>query len=284
MAHATMRAMIADWLTSAGLGALKPALAALALPPVPFIALALLGAGLARRRPRTGRWLVVLACVGLWLGACVGTARWVERHGLDEPPALDAAQRAQLASRAAAGEPIAIVVLGGGMGEIAPEYGEADLNGASLTRLRYGVWLGRATNIPLAASGGLGWAASGTSAPPEAARMAEIARTELSTPLQWTETSSRDTHENAVNTVALLRPAGIREIVLVTQGWHMPRALREFRAAAASASPTMRITPAPCGQAWPAASPWLDWMPSGEGSLRLHAVMHEVLARLADRR
>src|SRR6185503_5121655 len=100
------------------------------LPPVPFIALALLGATVARVRPRTGRWLVVLACVGLWLGACVGTARWVERHGLDEPPALDAAQRAQLASRAAAGEPIAIVVLGGGMSDMAPEYGEADLNGA----------------------------------------------------------------------------------------------------------------------------------------------------------
>ena len=64
--------------------------------------------------------------------------------------------------------------------------------------------------------------------------MAEIARAEWNVPLRWTETASRDTHENAVNTVALLRPAGIREIVLVTHGLHMPRALREFRAAAAA--------------------------------------------------
>jgi len=279
-----MRAMIADWLTSSGLGLLKPALSALVLPPVPFIALALVGAGVTRTRPRAGRWLVVLACAGLWLCSCVGMARWVEQHGLHEPPALNAAQRAQLSARAAAGEPIAIVVLGGGLGGIAPEYGDTTLSGASLMRLRYAVWLGRQTGLPIAASGGLGWVAVGTGAPPEAARMAQIARAELGTPLRWAETNSRDTHENAIDTVALLRPAGIREIVLVTQGWHMPRALREFNAAVAGAAAPMRITPAPCDQAWSVGSNWLDWMPSGDGAQRLREVMHEVIAGLADRR
>ena len=67
--------------------------------------------------------------------------------------------------------------------------------------------------------------------------------------------------------MALLEPAGIREIVLVTHGTHMPRALCEFRAAAAAraASPPVRITPAPMGQAWPADSALLRWLPSGEG-------------------
>jgi uncharacterized SAM-binding protein YcdF (DUF218 family) len=276
--------MIADWLTSAGLGTLKPVLAALVLPPVPFIALALVGAGFARARPRAARWLVVLACAGLWFASCLGTARWAERHWLAEPAALDVAQRSQLRARSAAGEPIAIVVLGGGMSGLAPEYGAADLSGASLARLRYGVWLGRETGLPVAASGGLGWASTGSAAPPEAARMAEIARAELATPLRWAETASRDTHENAVNTVAMLRAAGIRQIVLVTQGWHMPRALREFRAAAAGGAPPLRITPAPCGQAYEAAATWLDWMPSGGGALRLQEVLHEVIARLADGR
>ena len=279
-----MRAMIADWLTSSGPGALKPVLAALLLPPVPFIALALLGAGVTRTRPRAGRWLVVVACAGLWLGSCLGTARWIEQHWLHEPAALDAAQREQLRSRAAAGEPIAIVVLGGGMAGIAPEYGNADLGGASLARLRYAVWLGRQTGLPVAASGGLGWAATGTSVPPEGTRMAEVAQAELATRLGWTETTSRDTHENAVNTVALLRAAGVREVVLVTQGWHMPRALREFDAAAAGAAAPLHITPAPCGQAYPASAPWLAWMPSGDGAQRLHEVLHEVIAGLADHR
>jgi len=276
--------MFADWLTSSGLGTLKPVLSALVLPPVPFIALALAGAGVARTRPLAGRWLVVLACAGMWLGSCVGVARWVEQHGLHEPPALDAAQRAQLSARAGGGEPIAIVVLGGGLGGIAPEYGDTALSGASLMRLRYAVWLGRQTGLPIAASGGLGWGAVGSGAQAEGTRMAEIARAELATPLRWTETNSRDTHENAIDTVALLRPAGIREIVLVTQGWHMPRALREFNAAVAGANPPVRITAAPCGQAWPLASPWLDWMPSGDGALRLREVVHEVIAALGDRR
>ena len=64
----------------------------------------------------------------------------------------------------------------------------------------------------------------------------------------------------------------------------MPRALREFNAAAASAAAPMRITPAPCGQAWSVGSTWLDWMPSGDGALRLREVMHEVIAGLGDRR
>ena len=276
--------MIADWLTSSGLGRSSPCCPRWCCRRCRSSRLHCVGAGVTRTRPRAARWLVVLACAGMWLGSCVGMARWVEQHGLHEPPALNAAERAQLSARAAAGEPIAIVVLGGGLGGIAPEYGDTTLGGASLARLRYAVWLGRQTGLPVAASGGLGWGAIGTDAPPEAARMAEIARAELAMPLRWTETNSRDTHENAIDTVALLRPAGIREIVLVTQGWHMPRALREFDAAVAGATAPMRITPAPCGQAWPAASPWLDWMPSGDGALRLREVMHEVIAGLGDRR
>ena len=278
--------MLADWLTSSGLGSLKPVLSALLLPPAPFLALALVGAGLARRRPRTARGLILAGCIGVWLGSCLGPARWVEDHWLAMPAPLDAPQRATLKARAAAGEPIAIVVLGGGVDPDAREYGGADLASPSLFRLRYGVWLGRETGIPVAASGGLGWGATDAAAPPEASRMAEIARGEYGAPLRWVESTSRDTHENAVNTLGLLRPAGIREIVLVTHGTHMPRALREFRAAAAAgaASAPMRITPATMGQAWPADTALLRWLPSSEGNKRMRAALHEVLARLADRR
>ena len=278
--------MIADWLTSSGLGQLKPVLSALLLPPTPFLVLALAGAGLVRRRPRTARGLVVLACLGAWLCSCVGAARWVEDAWLALPAPLDATQRAQLKARAAAGEPIAIVVLGGGVSPLAPEYGGADLASPSLFRLRYGLWLGRQTGLPVAASGGVGWGPAGLGIQPEASRMAEIAQGEYGAPLRWVETSSRDTHENAVNTLALLRPAGIREIVLVTHATHMPRALREFRAAAGAeaASAPVRVTAAAMGQAWSADSALLRWLPSSEGSLRMRAALHEVLATLGDRR
>jgi uncharacterized SAM-binding protein YcdF (DUF218 family) len=251
---------------------------ALVLPPVPFLALALAGAGLARTRPRASRWLVALACVGVWLGCCSGAARWVEASWLPALPPLDATQRAELKARAAAGTPMAIVVLGGGMDADAREYGGGDLASVSLQRLRYGIWLGRQTGIPVAGSGGLGWAQPGNPAPPEASRMAEIARDEYGRPLRWVESSSRDTHENAVNTVALLRSAGIREIVLVTSASHMPRALHEFRAAAAAIP--LQVTPASMGQAWSADSALLRWMPSGEGAVRMRAALHEVIGNL----
>jgi len=281
--------MIADWLTSAGLGVLKPVLAALLLPPVPFLALALAGAWFARARPRTGRACVLLACAGVWWSCCIGAAEWVERTCLAEPVPLDAAQRAQLKARAASGERLAIVVLGGGMNGKAVEYGEADLGDPSLARLRYGVWLARQTGIPLAASGGRGWTATDMSVPAEAARMAEIAQAEFGTPLRWVEATSRDTHENAANTVSLLQAAGVREILLVTHGNHMPRALREFRAAAgaaasAASSVPIAVVAATMGQAYPVSTPLLQWMPSGDGLRHMHAVLHEVLAAVGDRR
>jgi uncharacterized SAM-binding protein YcdF (DUF218 family) len=284
--------MIADWLTSLGLGAAKPALAALVLPPSPLLALAFAGALLARARPRTGRWLAGLACAGAWLASCTGAAHWAENHWLHEPAALDATQRGALRARAAAGEPIAIVVLGGGLSGPAPEYGQYNLDNASLSRLRYAVWLGRQTGLPIAASGGRGWSMPDPAAPPEAALMAEIAQAEWGVPLRWTDTASHDTRENAIDTLALLRPAGIRELVVVTHGLHMPRALREFMAAARAATAAgsaavavpVAITAAPMGQAGHGGFNLLDWFPSGQGALRMHEVLHEVLAGIGDAR
>ncbi|MBW8779145.1 MAG: YdcF family protein [Burkholderiales bacterium] len=278
--------MLADWMTAAGFGALKPAISALLLPPVPFLLLAFAGAALARRRPRASRWLVVAGIAGAWLGCCSGAARWVEERWLDEPSPLNAAERATLKARAAAGQTLAIVVLGGGLDARASEYPAADLRNASLKRLRYGLWLGRETGIPVAASGGRGWATSDVAVPAEATRMAEVARGEFGLPLRWVEAASRDTHENATGTLALLQPAGVREVLLVTHGSHMPRALREFRAAAAaqSASSPIAITPAPMGQAWPADSIVTRWTPSGAGLERMQLAMHEVLGRMIDRR
>ena len=278
--------MLADWMTAAGLGALKPALSAVVLPPVPFLVLACAGVALARRHPRASRWLVAVGCAGAWFSCCSGVARRVEQAFLDEPAPLAAAQRAGLKARAAAGQSLAIVVLGGGLDERQAEYASPDLGNASLRRLRYGVWLGRETGIPVAASGGKGWTAADAAVPAEATRMAEVARDEFDVPLRWVETASRDTHENAIDTLALLQPAGVREIVLVTHGSHMPRALREFRAAAAarSASSPIAITPAPVGQAFPADNVVTRWIPSGTGLDRMQLALHEALARLIDPR
>jgi uncharacterized SAM-binding protein YcdF (DUF218 family) len=279
--------MLSDWLTSIGAGGLKPVLAEFVLPPVPLLALALAGAWQARARPRLARTLVALACVALWLASCSGAAEWIERHALDEPPALGPAERAALKAEAAAGGRAAIVVLGGGVDRSAPEFGESTLAQVALARLRYGVWLSRETGIPLAASGGRGWAATGDGTP-EAEVMARAAQSEFGHPLRWVEARSRDTRENAANTVALLRPAGVRTIVVVTSGWHLPRALRDFRRAAddpalggGPGAPALRLVAAPTGQAYPDDRAVLAWMPSGEGALRMRHALRELLARSA---
>ena len=272
----------------AGVGALKPLLAACALPPVPFLLLALFGVRRARAGRRSGTTLVVIACAGVWLACCNAVADRLEPLLLDVPAALTAGDRAQLAARAARGEAMAIVVLGGGIDRMAPEYGRPSLGAEALQRLRYATWLSRQTRIPLAVSGGIGWAGSrpeGAMSFNEADVMGAIAAEDFQCAPRWRESASRDTRENAVDTLALLAPQGVREIVVVTHAWHMPRAMREFRAAAAraaSAAPPgagpIVIRAAPMGSTGPDDRAILDWMPSGSGAQRVRALLRDALA------
>jgi uncharacterized SAM-binding protein YcdF (DUF218 family) len=281
------------------LESLKPLLTALVLPPVPGLLLMLGGAGLLRRRPAGGALMLALGLLLSWLCATEGFGRALESRLLPVIAPLDAAQRAALkpppGSRAAT---TAIVVLGGGLIERAPATGEADLKPRAFDRLRYGVWLARQTSLPLAVSGGRGWAQPRKPAPSEAgkpelqpadpgqfgteiseAEVAQrVAERDLRWPVTWTETTSRDTRENALFTVALLRAQGVRHIVLVTHAWHMPRALHHFQAAGDA---DLRITPAPMGQEPASGSPLLDWMPSNEGLSQVRDVLREALGRVA---
>ena len=164
-------------------------------------------------------------------------------------------------------------MLGGGREERAPEYDVASLSPLALERLRYGVWLGRQTGAPLMFSGGLGHAAQpGIS---EAEVAAEIAAREFVRPLRWTETRSRDTRENAQLAVAQLRDQNLTQLVVVTHGWHMPRAMRAFNEATARAGATWAVVPAPMGLARRVERPTLRWIPSSEGFLLVRAVLRE---------
>ena len=58
-------------------------------------------------------------------------------------------------------------------------------------------------------------------------------------PVRWQEMQSLDTIQNAAMSAAILKEEGVRRIVLVTQAFHMPRAVRLFRAAG------LEVIPAP---------------------------------------
>jgi uncharacterized SAM-binding protein YcdF (DUF218 family) len=263
-------------ITTFGIDSWKPVLTALLLPPVPFLLLMLIGARLILPRRGLG-WLVILLSVAmLWLSACVGTAQVLSQLALHPPLALGA-ERIKELKAGAAKTPTALLVLGGGLEPYAPEYGVSNLAYPSLERLRFGVWLSRETNLPLGFSGGVGWAQPDSKA--EAQIAAVIAANEFGRPLKFIEDASRDTRENALRSIALLRPLGIKHIVLVTHGWHMPRAVRNFETAAVGSGIT--IEAAPMGLARSTERSALTWMPSTKGLTDVRHIAREILGRLA---
>ena len=264
-----------------GLETWKPLLTALVLPPVPLLLLVLIGARTILPRRGLG-WLIIVVSVGLlWASACTGTARVLNTYVLHPPAALSAERIKELRDDAK-GDPkgdaksqTAIVILGGGLEPFAPEYGAGNLSHTSLERLRYGIWLSRQTGLPTAFSGGVGWAQP--DATPEARIAANIAATEFSRPIKWVEDNARDTHENAGRSVALLRAAGIKHIVLVTHAVHMPRALHEFETAAGT---SLRVEAAPMGLARDVELPSLRWVPSGLGAIQVREILRELVGRV----
>lgn len=208
----------------------------------PFNGLLLVLAGLLWRR----RWLAWSGLALLWMLATpvVGNALM---RGL-EGPALDLSQPdgAQ-----------AIVVLGGGRYREAPEFGADTVNSFTLERLRYAAWLQRRTGLPVLVTGGQP-DGPGLS---EGEAMRRVLVDEFRVPVRWVEAVSANTHENATLSAALLKPDGVERILLVTHGWHMPRAQRAFEQAG------LAVVPAPTKLHREPLTP-SDWLPQGFGEAR----------------
>jgi len=241
--------------------------------------LVLVGARLILWQRFLGWMMVLLSVIALWLGACTGVGEWMARALMSQPPPLSADRLAALKKAASAGKPgVVVLMLGGGREALAPEYGVASLSDPSLERLRYGVWLSRETGAPMMFSGGLGHASEpGTT---EADVAADIAQREFLRPMRWVETKSRDTRENAQYSAAMLRDLDVQQVVLVTHGWHMPRALRAFKEAATQDKAQWEIVPAPMGLGRSVERPALRWIPSAEGTQLVRAVLRETIGLL----
>lgn len=112
-----------------------------------------------------------------------------------------------------------IVILGGGAPRKAPEMGGLRPSTYTLERLRYSAWLHKKTELPILVSGG-GYH-------PEAPLMKSVLAEDYGVPVKWVEDRSRTTWENAELSRALLNDRKTRYIV-VTQAWHMPRAVFSF--------------------------------------------------------
>ena len=184
----------------------------LALPTV-FVSLCLLGSLLALKWRRVGLALTLIS--SLLLFACGTPALstsllyWVERR-LPQSADLGGAQ--------------AIVVLSGdqrlGDGADIPD----TLGPLTLERVVLAAAAYRRLHLPVAVSGGREAAAHVAAA----TLMKRMLESELAVPVAFVDDRSHTTWENAVDTARLLRPAGLHTVLLVSDAWHLPRALWAF--------------------------------------------------------
>ena len=229
------------------------------LPPAGPLLLALAGLVVGRRNAVLGLRIALLGVALLWLlamPAVSGLLVWT----LDRSPPLDLDKidGAQ-----------AVVVLSGGTRLYAPEYGGATVGATTLQRVRYAARVARLTGLPILASGG-----PVRGAPPEALLMRDVLTHEFHLPVRWLETHSRTTHENAVNSAAILKRDGVSRVILVGHSFDFPRSRKEFEAAG------MHVLPAPIEM--PAVVPTAvdDYLPSAKGMLQSYYACYEILANV----
>lgn len=266
---------MSDWFIALGVEHWKGPLAALLLPPLSLLLLALIGALLLRKRRRLGQALVLGALALLW-AACAPGVGVTLINVLTRPPAALSAER--IASLTGAPK-TAILVLGAGRKLEAPEYRAVDLKPLTLERLRYGLWLARQTGLPVGYSGGLAYRSQPGPSEADAARL--VAQRDFGVPLRWLEARSRDTNENARYSVAMLHADGITQVLLVTHGFHQQRALAAFERAIRQQGVALQVIPAPLGLQPPIDWELGDFMPGVEGLALTRLALHEWLGWLA---
>lgn len=189
-----------------------------------LVALLLLG-----RWRKTGRAILALAVALLWVASTPAFSQWIQWQLEGQHPAvpLETLPAASVA-----------IVLGGAIGQPIPPRAEPDLL-ESIDRVVDAARLYRAGKVSaiLVTAGNLPWQ---TSAKPEAELIADLL-VELGVPREAiaVETASRNTFENAANTVALFASRGWTEGLLLTSAFHMPRALAVFGRAGLSVTPAV---------------------------------------------
>ncbi|MDX1695136.1 MAG: YdcF family protein [Ketobacteraceae bacterium] len=191
----------------------------LILPPALQILLVLLGLLLWRFKRGLAMVCFVLSFTSLVLLSMPQVSVWLYEP-LERYPALTAEQVAELGAQGAGNT--AIVVLGGGK-FAAPEYNGETVATEPLGRLRYGAMLARSTGLPILVSGG---DPHGTG-DAEAELMAEVL-SEFGIKRVLMERLSATTWENAKFSADILRRQSIHRVILVTQAWHMRRAVYSF--------------------------------------------------------
>ena len=235
-------------------------LKALSLPPANLVAVIVVGLLLRRRTRRIGTAVAAIGAVLLYL---LSTSFVASRLLIAVEAGVDAPQSAGTSSA----QPQAIVILSSGYGYVAPAGDTVTVDAMTLERLRQGVRLHRATGLPVLVTGG------GAEDDPEpvGALMAKVLRDDFGISPKWIDIRASSTHENAQFSARILKKQGIFTVYLVSQAWHLPRAVAAFEAAG--------LSPLPMPSTYSrAARPGLrTFLPSAKALQASYNAFHEVL-------
>ena len=243
---------------------LKPFITALVFSPALLFFGIVFGLLLSSKKPKLGKLVSFFSIALVWILSTPACSVWLS-HNL--PKQYEPTSVQQLKDHGVQ----AIVVLGGGVDTGQPD-GIQQLPPTALDRLRHGIELSRKTGIPVLVTGGKGWGAQYGSEN-EAAIAKRVAREVFQYQIQWTESESRDTQENAFNSKQLLAQQGINKIALVTHSWHMPRSLKAFQKVG------FEVTPAPMGFVANKEVDLISLSPHGGALMSTTAILKELVAQ-----
>ena len=237
---------------------LSRVLEALILPPGGIILLIVLGMLIRSRWRKSGNFLIILALVILYAASTPAVVRPLENYMASQYPVL---HPGLIPAEA-------IVVLGSGRRDDAAEYRQPDtVSRFGLERLRYAAWLHRHTRLPILVTGGRVY--------DEQHSEAELMQRYLQDQglsAAWLEDQSRSTWENALYSKRILDRYGIRRVLLVTHGLHMPRAVWSFEQAGLVVTPAPTVT-----RANRARGGLLDFLPDAGTLHTSKRILHEWL-------
>jgi uncharacterized SAM-binding protein YcdF (DUF218 family) len=244
---------------------LKPYLTAVVLPPASLLILIVVGSLLIKSNARLARRIILSCVAALWLLSTNGFSVWLHDLVIPKYPTVSAEVLKEKSVQA-------VVVLGAGVVTGLPG-GDQQMSRTSLERLRLGAQLSRQTGLPLAFSGGAGWGARDNSVY-EAEVADAVLLNAFGMRLNFKESSSRDTRQNAANSWELLSNHGINRIALVTHTSHMPRASLEFKGVG------FEVVEATVGQPTLSNETILGWLPAASNLELNLSVVRELLAVL----
>jgi uncharacterized SAM-binding protein YcdF (DUF218 family) len=235
------------------------------MPPMCLLIAVPVGALVALRWKRTGLAIVFASSMLLYAFCTpfVSEKLLSAVENLTPPATPDALEKAQ-----------AIAVLSGDIyhGKLGGMPDDVGL--LTLDRLRLAATLYRARPLPILVTGTI----EGNSPVSAAALMAETLVRDYGIKTTWIESKAENTFENGALSAELLKADNLTNVIVVTQAWHMPRAVWTFEHAG------IHAIPAPAARTY--VGPGIDWpdlLPDYSSFTRSFFALHEGLGLLSYR-